>query len=174
MDSQYAVLGTIVKAVGLKGEVKLLPGYDFWPESLDASGHELVSNGTVRREVSIERYRIKGGTYILRLSEIDSIDKAESLVGLELRISLDGLEDEVRPSGLLPCQLMGFSVLLSDGSHLGTVVDMLIGNSQNCFIVEGGSERYLIPDVGEVVCSIDPEERTMEVNPPQGLLDFKW
>lgn len=174
MAACMAVLGTIVKTVGLRGEVKLLPGADFWPEALDADELELVSDDTVRLRAGVEKYRTKGRTYILTLSGVETIDEAEALVGLSLRVSLTGLGEAEQPAKVLPCQVMGCSVLLPDGSFLGTVVDMLLGDVQDCFIVENGDERYLVPNAGEVVCNVDLDRKTIEIDPPEGLLDLRY
>jgi len=174
MATCMAVLGTIVKTVGLKGEVKLLPRPDFWPGALEAEELELVSDDTVRLRTGVEKFRTKGRTYILRLSGVGTIDEAETLVGLSLRVSLAGLGEAERPTDVLPCQVMGCSVILPDGSVLGTVVDMLLGDVQDCYIVENGNERYLVPNVGEVVCNVDLDRKTIEIDPPEGLLDLRW
>jgi 16S rRNA processing protein RimM len=174
MTVEAVILGAFVKAVGLKGEVKLLPGPDFWPKALDADEFDLISDGAVQRTVQIENIRTKGGTFILRLSGITNIDLAESVVGNELVISLDSLDKVLMPPELLPCQLVGLEVRLEDGSVKGEIADLLLGSDQKCFIVDNGSERFLVPDVPEVVKEIDIENGFMIVDPPEGLFDFEW
>ena len=75
MTARTASLGSIVKTVGLKGEVKLLPGPDFWAGALDARVLSLVSGNGEHRQVSVEKSRIKGNTYIIKLSGIETIDE---------------------------------------------------------------------------------------------------
>lgn len=174
MATEAAALGTIVKTVGLKGEVKLLPGPDFWPDVLGADGLDLVSSDKVRRPVHVDGYRTKGETYILKLSGIETIDDAQAVVGHELSVSLDDLDESVRPRELLPCQLMGLRVHLTDGSPVGEIVDLLLGPVQNCLVVERGKERFLVPDVPSVVKRIDLDKRSIEIDPPEGLLDLRW
>jgi 16S rRNA processing protein RimM len=174
MIIEAVTLGTIVKAVGLKGEVKLLPGPDFWPEALDAETFDLVSDGSVQSTVRIENVRAKGGTFILRLSGITGVDLAESIVGDDLAISLESLDEALLPAEPLPCQLMGLEVRLEDGSVKGEIVDLLLGADQKCFIVDDGSRRYLVPNVPEVVKEIDVEGGFVIVDPPAGLFDFWW
>jgi len=174
MTVEAVTLGKLVKAVGLKGEVKLLPGPDFWPEALEAEKLDLVSDGTIRRTVQIENVRAKGGTFILRLSGITNIELAESVVGNELVISLESLDKALMPPEPLPCQLMGLEVRLEDGSVKGEIADLLLGSDQKCFIVDNGSKRFLVPNVPEVVKEIDIENGFMIVDPPEGLFDFEW
>ena len=163
-----------MKTVGLKGEVKLLPGSDFWIAALDSSGLELNRDGKLLSETRVDKYRIKGNTYILKLSGVGTIDDAEKLVGCTLEADLSRIEESFLPQQALPCQMMDLDVILPDGTTLGKVVDMLLGPKQDCFIVESNGEKHLIPNVPEVVLSIDLENGIIEIDPPEGLLDLRY
>ena len=169
-----AILGTIVKAVGLKGEVKLFPAPDFWPDALTADSLDVVLDEEVRRTVHVARCRPKGETFILKLEGIDTIEAAEPLVGASLEISLEALGGAPMPDKLLPCQLIGLDVVLRGGTPFGVVVDMLLGAAQNCLIIEKDGERYLVPHVPDFVCKVSIEEGIIEIAPPEGLLDLRW
>lgn len=174
MMTATAALGTFVKAVGLKGEVKLLPGPDFWLQALKAETLVLLSGDDERQNVHVDGYRVKKNTYILKLSGFDTIDDAEAAVGGTLSVSLDGIDEAARPDRIMPFQLMGLRVRLVDGAAVGEVVDMLFGAGQDCLIVGAGEERFLVPYTPGVVVRIDFEEGEIEIDPPEGLLDFKW
>jgi 16S rRNA processing protein RimM len=169
-----AILGTIVKTVGLKGEVKLLPAPDFWPDALTAASLDVVLDEEVRRTVHVARRRPKGETFILKLDGIDTIEAAEPLVGSTLEISLESLGGASLPETTLPCQLIGLDVVLRGGKPFGLVVDMLLGAAQNCLIIEKDGERYLVPHVPEFVKRVSIEDGTIEIDPPEGLLDLRW
>jgi 16S rRNA processing protein RimM len=169
-----AILGTIVKAVGLKGEVKLLPSPDFWLDALKADALDVLSDETVLRTVRVARSRPKGETFILKLDGIDTIEEAEPLIGSCLGLSLDALSGSLLPDELLPCQLIGLDVVLKNGAPFGVVVDMLLGAAQNCLIVEHEGERYLVPHVPDIVRRVSIEEGIIEIDPPEGLLDLRW
>jgi 16S rRNA processing protein RimM len=169
-----AVLGTIVKTVGLKGEVKLLPAPDFWPEALDAGGIRIVADGEDSGAARVLRRRWKGQTVILVLEGVDTIEKSEPLVGSSLVLALDDVEPGAGPGGTLPCQLIGLEVRLPDGSVLGVVADMLLGPAQNCLIVERAGERFLVPDTPGIVKRVAMEEGFIDIDPPEGLVDLRW
>ncbi len=173
MTATSADLGTIVKAVGRRGEVKFLPGPDFWLEAFQAATLNLLSESSVR-EVHVDGFRAKGNTYIIKLAGFETIDDAESIVGSTLNVSLDALDESTLPRQLMPFQLMDRTVSLSDGTPVGKVVDVLLGPVQRCLIVKKGGERFLIPDAPEVIVNIDGENGAIVIDPPEGLLDLRW
>lgn len=174
MITEAVTIGSLVKAVGLKGEVKLLPGPDFWPGALQVPGLDLVSSGGNHRHVRIEKMRAKGRTFILKLSGVEGIDEAESVVGSDVVVSLEGLDSEQMPEALLPCQLMDLEARLQNGEVVGRVVDLLLGPDQQCLIVEKASERFLVPNVPDVVVRIDLPGGFIVLDPPEGLFDLRW
>lgn len=174
MSPHMATLGSIVKTVGLKGEMKLLPGPDFWTGALNARELDLVSRDSTQQRVHVERYRAKGNTYILKLSGIETIDQAQPLVGSRLDVSAEMLTEADSPEEPLPFQVMDSAVRLGDGTQVGTVVDMLLGPVQRCLIVDDGERRFPVPIVPEVVVSIDIEEGVVVIDPPEGLLELEW
>ncbi len=174
MTAEIVLLGKIVKTVGLKGEIKLLPSPDFWPGTLGVNGLVLVSPKGVSRQVNIDRKRPKGNTFVIKLSGIDTIDEAEKHVGSTLEVSMDKIGDASAPDKLLPFQAIGAEVRLPGGEVVGTVTDMLLGPGQDCLIVERDAEQLIIPNVPEVVVNVDVEKKIIEIDPPDGLLDLRW
>ena len=174
MKECRAILGKIVNTVGLKGEVKLLPGPDFWEGALGLDTLKLVSAAGVSRSVVIEGYRYKGNTLVMKFGDISSIDEARVLVGSSLEADISSVGQVDMPEEILPCQVIGLEVRLKDGSSIGTVSDILLGSQQNCLIVRQGEESFLIPLVREIVVRVEPQEGFIEIDPPDGLLDLSW
>jgi 16S rRNA processing protein RimM len=174
MTAEIVLLGKIVKTVGLKGEIKLLPSPDFWPGTLGITGLVLVSPKGVRRQVLVERKRPKGGTFVVKLSGIGTIDEAQNCIGSTLEVSMDKIDEASAPEKLLPFQAIGAEVRLPGGDVVGTVIDMLLGPGQDCLIVERDNEQLIVPNVPEVVVMVDVENKIIEIDPPEGLLDLRW
>ncbi len=174
MTVATVTLGSIVKAVGLKGELKLLPSPDFWIEALTLDGLDLVSADDIHRRARVEKYRPKGSTYIIKFTGIESRDDAEPVIGSRLNVSTGSLTDAQLPDELKPFQVMGAEVRLKNGDRAGVVVDMLIGPAQRCLIVEMENGRRAVPVVPEVVVETDLEGGVIVIDPPEGLLDIEW
>jgi len=174
MTAVTATLGSIVKAVGLKGEIKLLPGPDFWTGALVLDVLDLVSDEDVHREVRIEKYRPKGNTYIIKLTGIESRDEAELIIGSRLDVLTESLSEAQLPDEIKPFQVIGSEVRLTSGELAGTVVDILIGPAQRCLIIETEDGRRAVPIVPEVVLETDFDTGVIVIDPPDGLLDIEW
>jgi 16S rRNA processing protein RimM len=174
VTAAIARLGSIVKAVGLKGELKLLPGPDFWTKALMLDGLDLVSVDDDHRGVRVERYRLKGNTFIIKFNGIESRDDAEPVIGSRLEVSTGSLTESELPDELKPFQVMGAEVRLKNGEVAGTVVDMLIGPAQRCLIIDTNKGRSAVPVVPEVVLETDLERGVIVIDPPEGLLDIEW
>jgi 16S rRNA processing protein RimM len=174
MTGGTTTLGSIVKAVGLKGELKLLPGPDFWTEALGFEGLELVSVDEDHRTVQVEKFRPKGNTFIIKLTGIETRDEAEPVIGSRLDIPTDSLSEDQLPGEIKPFQVMGAEVRSMNGERIGTVVDMLIGPVQRCLIIETEKGRTAVPVVPEVVIETDIEGGIIVIDPPEGLLDLEW
>jgi 16S rRNA processing protein RimM len=164
-------LGEIVKAVGLRGEVKLRLGEDFWDAALDSAQLEL-DDGATRRPVRVEMWRPHGpGTCVLHLQGIDDRTAAEALVGRELVLQAGALDVEPPPAPL-PFQLRGLRVELVDGALVGEIAAVLKMPAQDVMVVRGADREHLIPNVAPIVREVDWVAGVMRIDPPAGLLEL--
>ena len=165
------MLGELVKAVGLRGEVKLRESQDFWVEALE-SGKLALSTPGGRCAVGVVSQREhKPGTRVLRLEGVEDREAAEALVGAEIVLGLVGL-DVSEAKSLRSYQLRGLRVLLPDGRVLGDVTDVLDLPAHDVLVVHGDGRDYLIPGVPEIVRGVDLESGHVRVEPPPGLLEL--
>jgi 16S rRNA processing protein RimM len=169
---EFTNLGEIVKAVGLKGEVKLLPGTGFWADALKGEGIYLVSSDIIRRLVKVEKFRKKGGTYVIKLDSIGSIEDAELAVGKRLELSMDEVE-LVPPERGLAGRFTGMKMFLKNGELLGDVVGIFESGGQDRLIVKG-KRSFMIPYVPSIVIKVDYDNGRIEIDPPEGLLELEW
>ena len=165
------VLGTLVKPIGLKGDLKLRQSADFWEEALASQCLQLVF-AEQRQPVQVLASQ-NLGREMRRMSfaGIDDRDASEAAVGAELRLELPD-PSIGEPPELRPFQVRGFTVLLQDGTTLGTVSDLLRMPAQDVFVVQGSAKEYLIPNAPAIVVSVDQDKRQVHVDPPEGLFDL--
>jgi 16S rRNA processing protein RimM len=168
---ELVTLGQLVKAIGLRGELKLRETPDFWSEAL-ASAHLFLLQDDEPRAIEVCRQRRhSAGMTAVLLDGVEDRTAAEALVGARVLVDVERL-DVAPPDSTRPFQVKGFSVLLPDGSELGRVDDLMRLPANDVFVVRGASREYLIPDAPHVVKELDLERRTLRIEPLPGLLEL--
>ncbi len=169
-DSLRLELGRVIKAVGLKGEMKLLLSEDFWPEILESEN--LVLEGSeASGDVNIVSVRPAGHCIILKLEGVESREEAEELRDCILVFESEDL-DVPGPDGVRPFQVIGLDVKLAEGGNLGKVVDLEPMPAQPLLVVKGEEREYRIPFVEPIVRDWNEEKGWIEIDPPAGLLEI--
>lgn len=168
-------LGGLVKAFGIRGEVKFHPSDDFWEDLLGSKRlmlHERADEEVHERRLAIERSRPHGRSYVLKLEGVDDRNTAEALVGSEVFIAEDEIDVEL-PEQLLPFQVVGMSVRSEEGDVLGEVSGIIYSPAHDVYEVTGDNGTFLVPVIPEFIVSIDEEAATLILRPLPGLLDEK-
>lgn len=170
MDDGFVPVAEVVKAVGLKGEVKLYPLLDFRVELLE-SGYLVWSDGT---PAGVTRHRpASGGTVVVATDGCRDRDAAEALVGRELGFRRrDYLRDDFpRPPDGLPFRYLGRLVVTAAGESVGVVDEVRRAGGALLLVVPGPGGEILIPAVEPILRPDDGLEGELVVDPPEGLLD---
>ena len=105
----------------------------------------------------------------MKFAGIDSREAAESIRG-----ALYVPSSQVRslePDEFWHDDLVGCTVVDSDGSDIGTVAGVVAGPSQDLLEVTTPSGPRLVPLVKAIVTTVDPDARKIVLDPPEGLLD---
>lgn len=165
------LVGTIARPHGHRGEVIVNPETDF-PEQRFAEGAAVyVNRDGVVAPVIVRRARLHQGRPVLLLEGVASMDDAEALRGVELRVFEDALP--VLPAGTYyRFELVGCEVVTVTGAPVGRVraVEGTGGNLR--LSVEHGRDEVLVPMVPAICVSIDVAARRIVIDPPEGLLDL--
>ncbi|MEO2006160.1 MAG: ribosome maturation factor RimM [Candidatus Poribacteria bacterium] len=133
----------------------------------------VIAEGT---EYKITGTGKSGDSAKLTFASIDSIEKAGELRGVELFVPADSLPDN--PDGVYyHYEILGVSVVTTDGRELGTLNEILETGSNDVFIVapkriEGEKKpaELLIPVLDGVIVSVDKETAIMTIDLPEGIL----
>jgi 16S rRNA processing protein RimM len=168
---EMAVVGRIARVHGLRGQMILNLESDF-PEARFHPGAELF----VMRDAGVEpltltSVRFHGKRPVIGVAGIETIDAAEGLTGLELRVPADQLAS--LPVGMYyRHDLVGCRVETRRGDLVGIVreVEGTLQGSRLVVAAEGGD--VLIPLVSAICTGIDPVAKRIVVDPPEGLLEL--
>jgi 16S rRNA processing protein RimM len=159
MTGKQILLGKIVAAHGLKGEVKIK---SFTDDPLDIASYGMVTVPDGRR-FHLERARLQGETVIAAIRGITDRDAADALKGLELRVERDDLPDADSEEGeFYQADLIGLAVFDGNGTQLGEVVGFLDFGAGDLVEVELPSGTIgLVPFADSMVPIVDVEEGRM-------------
>ena len=169
---RLVAIGTVVRAHGLRGDVKVraltdgparfdsLLGCVLWDPDRD-----------VRLERRVERVRRQGEHIILKLSEVDGVDAARGLIGRLVAVA----ESDALPLAdgqFYPWQLEGCRGETADGTRVGEVAGIERSPAHDLWVVTDGVREHLVPAVPEIVVDVNLGARRVVIRPPEGLLEL--
>jgi len=162
---EYIAIGRIVKAVGLKGEVKVY-NYSGSKERYENLGYIRICDAPCE----IEKIRYVKDTVILKLKGIESRDAAEAVKGEDIYI--DGEElPELEEDEYYIRDLIGLDVVDDTGAPIGGLCDVIQNSAQDLYEVEmADGRKILIPAVEEFIINIDIENKLITVRLIEGLI----
>ena len=168
---QIAV-GKVVKAHGIKGEIKVYP---FSGRTDDFRGYRLLtlveSDHDLSRSYAVEQCRPLGNLVLLQLAGLAGRSAAEGLRGWEVRVARTALP----PLAADACywhELEGLPVISDTGRELGRITSLLATPAHDILVITGAGSEYLIPAVGACVAGLAPDGKALVVTPPPGLLEM--
>jgi 16S rRNA processing protein RimM len=167
--TDWIAIAEVVKAVGLKGEVKLYHLIDFHAPLLE-SAYLQWDDGSAAR-VTHQR-SAKGGTAVA-LAAVRDRSAAEALVGRELGFARQSyLEpDFPRPPAGLPFRYLDREVVTAGGDAVGVVDEVRRYGAQVILVVPRGGREVLIPAVAPILRPDDGLVGPLVIDPPEGLID---
>ena len=165
------LVGTIARAHGLRGHVVVNPETDFVDERFAAGAGVWARIDGATTRLTVGSMRVQGGRPVIGFEGIDTIEGAEALAGIELRIP----ESELQPLAagtFYHHQLVGCQVVTDTGDVIGPVTKVDDGAGSTLLVVQGQDGEVLIPLVQEMCTAIVPAERRIVVTLPPGLLEL--
>ena len=168
---QIAV-GKVVKAHGIKGEIK---GYPFSGSQDDFRGYRLLTliepEHGLTRQYAVEQSRSMGNLVILQLAGLSGRSAAEGLRGWEVRIDRELLPGP-GPGIFYWHELVGLPVISDAGEALGQVTSLMATSAHDILVITGAGGEYLIPAIAECVAGLASDGKALIVTPPPGLLEM--
>jgi 16S rRNA processing protein RimM len=175
---RLVALGEIVGTHGVRGLLRLRPYGS--SDSLPPTGQPLFLTPpatpgsdpvpTDTRTITLEDARPHGNVALVRASGIDSIEAAESLIGLCVAVPERDLPAPATGEFYV-YQLEGLEVVTNTGERLGTVERTFATGANEVLVVQNGPREILIPMIADVVQAVDLPGHRVVIDPIPGLLD---
>jgi 16S rRNA processing protein RimM len=163
------IVGQIVKAHGLKGEVtaelhiKLPKKYKLESVYLEIN-QKLVP-------FFIEKINIADQRAIVKFEDVKSIDDTKSLIKKNLYLPAEKFP-EIEEDELSYKHILGFKVKDKSKGELGTIEDVLERAGQDLLVMVYGEKEILIPVDASIILKVDAKKKLLLVDLPEGLLDL--
>lgn len=169
--SDLVLIARAVKTHGLKGEVVAELLTDFPERFEDLDQVVIVSPQGEQKTRAIEDFWFQKDRVVLKLEGCDDVDTAKELVGYEFAVP-ESERVELEEDEFYDWELEGCTVKVGDES-IGQVRSVLKTGGAEILVVsdETGKER-LVPLAAQIVVEINPDTKTIVVDPPEGLFDL--
>lgn len=168
-DSCY-FLGKIVRVSGLKGDVFAFLDVDNLSdyEELDSVFVEIKGKLV---PYFIQSVQIRHNGAVLHFEDTD-LESAQGLVGSALYLPLDSLPP-LSGNKFYYHEVRGFEVVDKNMGSLGRLREVMDNAAQAVLCIDHPSgKEVLIPLVDEFLLSVDRERKVLNVQAPEGLVDF--
>ena len=158
-------VGKIVNTHSLKGEVKVISSTDFEEQRFEKGSELLITRGNqVIKEVVVESYRTHKNNLLVKFVGIDTIEEAEKLKNLQIKIDSENIgeleENEFYFHEIIGCK------------SLGEIIEILTPGANDVWVIKGqNGKEILIPYIEDVVKKIDIENKKIDIEVMEGLID---
>jgi 16S rRNA processing protein RimM len=169
------VVGRVAKAHGVTGEVVVEVRTDD-PETRFAPGTALrarAPKGGPERTYVVESARAHGGRLLVRLQGVADRNAADALRRMLFVVDSEDLPPIEDPDEFYDHQLEGLRVVTTAGQEVGTVAEVLHTGAGELLAVREGEGEVLVPFVAAIVTSVSLADQTIEIDPPEGLLEIE-
>ena len=164
----FLEVGRIVKSHGLKGRMKAI-SYLESDAKFKLLEEVFVRHGEQKANLKkVKDIKLNKKYLSLELEGVEDIDAANALVGCQVLIPSDKLEE--LPEGEYYWRdIVGLKVITEDGEILGRIEKIFSAGGNDVYVVTGGEREILLPAIADVVRKIDIENGRMVVRLLEGL-----
>ena len=165
------ILGTVVATFGIKGEVKIHSNTDFAAYRYK-KGNKVILHSPIKNtneEMKIISHRTNKNVDIVLLEGITNPDMAQKYIGYQVLIERDRSELD---DGYYHYEDLYLSDVYYLDNKIGKVIDMINSTSHVTLRIKRDNKKDLLyPFVERFIKSVDVENKRIELNPIEGMID---
>ena len=166
----WVAIGRFGRPHGVRGDIRFWP---FNPETqLLRSGHtiQVGKHANHIEEYVVERIRFDAKGPVIKLAKFSDRDDVRVVTGLQWFENRDAFP-ELGEHEVYLVDLIGLSVRTEDGEAIGHVKDVLDIGPAEILVINHDGREVMVPNVEELVPSINLEAGEIIIRPIEGLLD---
>lgn len=173
MDKELYTIGKVVNTHGVRGEIRVIQVTDF--EERFEPGNEVYWVPQSKQEepiaLTIKGHRMHKSFHLLHFEEYSSLNEVESLKGGTLAITKEH-QTPLDEGEFYYHEIIGCSVQTMDEEVVGSVKEILSPGGNDVWVVKRPQKKdALIPYIEQVVKNVDIPNKTITIEPMEGLLD---
>ncbi len=174
-ENNYLRIAKIKSAHSLDGKLKIHVISDIAERFEKGNTVYLKLKEEYKKYVISSFNPVKKRTALLKLEGVNDRNNAELLEGIEIFIdkaAAESIRPELDEDSFFYQDIIGCKVKYK-GRDFGVVVDIFEGGSGDLLVIEDTNKKtVLIPFVDQMVDTGGISEKTIEITPVEGLLDF--
>jgi 16S rRNA processing protein RimM len=167
--STMITVGRIVRPQGHRGQVVVAPETDFGADRFRQGAVVYAMRAGQIAELRVTASREFQGRWIVGFDRVTSMNEAEAMRGLDLRIAESDLR-RLDDGTFYVHDLVGCRVETVNGQIVGNVEDVHVGPAAPILTVQGDAGEVLVPFVDAICRRVDLAARLIVIDPPQGLI----
>ena len=166
---QSVLIGQIVNVHGIKGEVKVYP-YTDDVDSLSKNLKKVYFDENLKEGFKTS-CRVQKGMLLVKISGIDTVEKAEELRNKYIYISEDALETLEEDSYYVK-DLIGLEVIDISSNEVFGTLDYVFNTGANDVyeITTTNNTKVFLPAIKQVIKKVDIKARKIYVEIMEGLI----
>lgn len=169
MEDRFQV-GVITSTHGVRGEVKVFPTTDD-SKRFKRLKEVILDTGKEEKVLEIEGVKFFKNMVILKFKGYDNINDIEKYRQCSLYVTRANAV-RLRRNEYFVADLIGMDVFLEDGSHFGTLKDVMETGANDVYVMETlTGKEVLVPAIKDCILKVEPEEGRMEIHLLPGLMD---
>jgi 16S rRNA processing protein RimM len=165
-------VGKIVNTQGIKGEVRVISTTDF-PEERYKKGNEVflfLPKNDAPIQLTIKSHRKHKNFDLLLFEGYENINDVEKFREAIIKVPESQL-GKLEEGEFYFHEIIGCLVFTSQGEEVGRITEILTPGANDVWVVKGkNGKEILIPYIDDVVVKIDINEKTIIIDPMEGLL----
>lgn len=169
-STSLCAVGVIAKVFGVKGEVKI-HSYSRSLDEFQELGSILVGKSEEKAvKMSIEKVEPRGNDIYIKFRDISDRTASQSLIGHFLFVE-EGERKHLASGEYFVDDLLGMTVYDANTRKLGVLKGVMNYPAHDVYVVDTGGSEVMVPAVKKIILTIDVKNRTMTLDPPEGLFD---
>ena len=174
LDGELIAVAYTVRPRGLRGELVADMLTDF-PERFDGLKEAtLIKPDGKQESLKIEDFWFQKKRIVLKFAGVDSIETAQAWVNCRVCVP-EGEAVALDEGEFFDWQLEGCRVTTREGKTLGRVREVMRTGGTELLVVareDAPGKDYLVPFAETICVDVDVENKSIRIDPPEGLLDF--